>query len=1170
MSLLATSPGRAGSVGARPASEGGENGGLREHAPFHSPPADAAADTLVSRRGPEEKQSPPPRTLREALPGTLIAGRYRIIRFIAQGGMGEVYEAEDTELSERLALKTIRPELSRGELAIERFKREIHLARRVTHPNVCRIFDIGYHLLVQPPAGEQPRTGDSIIFLTMELLHGETLAARVARMGKLHPDEALFVAEQMAAGLGAAHRAGVVHRDFKSENVFLVPTAGTPSAAPGEPPIRVVITDFGVARATAQGGARLTTDEFIGSPAYMAPEQVEGKTVTAASDIYALGVVLYEAVTGALPFDGDSPLAVALARLREAPPPPRSKVPELPARWNDAVMKCLERDPAARPQSTEEVIADLTGEMPRWAVSGVTRSRVKAMERRRRIVLALVAVLALGGGVAAAWFAQGLLGGTSRSARARPTVAVLGFKNLSGKPDQAWLSTALAETLSAELGGSGSLRILPAESVARMRAELKLPDSAGLSRETLAKVRTNLGADLVVGGSYLALGEKAGGTIQLNVQVQDATGGSEDAQAIAESGSEARLLELVARAGKRLRGQLGAGELAAESAGAVAQQLPRGTDAARAYADGLARLRRWDHLGARASLEAAVKADPNHPLAHAYLARALARLGYEARAAEQAKKAFDLSGSLGKEEQLQIQAQLRESTKEWSKAAEVWRALWTFYPDNVEYGVELCRILYWAEKPQEALKVAAQLHALPGAAGLDPRIDLYEAQAWSALSDYPKQVAAAQKAARSAEANGQSALASRALSQQGWGLHDMGKNAEAKPLFEKELALCRAAGDKACEATADSNLGTIAEAVGDFEGAKADYQKALLVNREIGDLLAAAQTLNNLGSALHGQGRLAETRKVWEEALKLERERDEKSGVAMMSFNLGNLLMDMGDLAAAKKGYAEAGVLYRELGQKSGLAAVLFGEGNILFTEGDLAGARQKLDESRRTCEEIKFKLGASEATALLGDIAFSEGNFSEARRRMQEALERRQEMGDKARVADSKVNLAKLSIEDGRFDEAVKLASEAVAEFKAAKAPDREAFARAALAEAYLGAGKKDEAEKAAQEAAALLAPGQGVSARFEVGTIRARTKAASGKGLEAVKELEALVAEESRLGFYGDSLESRLRLGEAEISAGRASDGRTHLDALSREAKEKGFGRVARKAAAHGQKSG
>ena len=282
----------------------------------------------------------------------LVAGRFKIIRLIGQGGMGAVYEAEDQELGGRIALKTVRPEATADPRIVERFKQEIYLARKVTHPNVCRIFDLFHH---QPSPSERP-----IVFLTMEMLPGETLAQRLRRTGRMQPAEALPLVRHMAAALSAAHQAGIVHRDFKPSNVVLVPSKDSPEG------VRAVVTDFGLAQTSSADSSVVLsvtgTGEVVGSPAYMAPEQLGAEETTAAADIYALGVVMYEMVAGQPPFSGDTPFAVAVQRLQRPAASPRSFVPDLDATWEAVILRCLERRPDDRFASTADVVSALAGE----------------------------------------------------------------------------------------------------------------------------------------------------------------------------------------------------------------------------------------------------------------------------------------------------------------------------------------------------------------------------------------------------------------------------------------------------------------------------------------------------------------------------------------------------------------------------------------------------------------------------------------------------------------------------------------------------------------------------------------------------------------------------------------------------------------------------------------
>jgi len=285
--------------------------------------------------------------------GDKLAGRYRIIRFIARGGMGEVYEAEDEMLGTHIAVKTVAAPISDNPLAARRLKQEVNLARRITHPNVCRIFDLGVH------HGGPERPGPGVLFITMELIAGISLAQRLRDQGPFSPAAAVPIARAMAAAIGAAHRAGIIHRDFKCENVMLAP--GGPDG------MRVVVMDFGLARGTS-----LSTHDSLegrglaGTLAYMAPEQLDGQKVGHAADIYALGVVMYEMLAGQLPFvpePGEAGLAAVLTRLSDPAPPLRSVIPDIDARWNDVVAHCLEREIDHRLASADDVVRALADEV---------------------------------------------------------------------------------------------------------------------------------------------------------------------------------------------------------------------------------------------------------------------------------------------------------------------------------------------------------------------------------------------------------------------------------------------------------------------------------------------------------------------------------------------------------------------------------------------------------------------------------------------------------------------------------------------------------------------------------------------------------------------------------------------------------------------------------------
>jgi hypothetical protein len=269
------------------------------------------------------------------LPGRLLAGRYRIIALLGRGGMGEVYRADDLTLGQPVALKFLPEEASRDETLLERFRNEVRLSRRVSHPNVCRVYDVG--------------EVDGHTFFTMEYVDGEDLASLLRRIGRLPPDKALEIARQLCAGLAAAHLKGVLHRDLKPANIMLDGRG------------QVVVTDFGLAGLVDQIPG---SDVRSGTPAYMAPEQLEGKEVNAKSDIYSLGLVLYEIFTGKRAFSVESLPELLRVRSESAPSKPSTVVKDLDPAVERVILRCLEPDPANRISSALNVAAALPGGDP--------------------------------------------------------------------------------------------------------------------------------------------------------------------------------------------------------------------------------------------------------------------------------------------------------------------------------------------------------------------------------------------------------------------------------------------------------------------------------------------------------------------------------------------------------------------------------------------------------------------------------------------------------------------------------------------------------------------------------------------------------------------------------------------------------------------------------------
>jgi tetratricopeptide (TPR) repeat protein len=590
--------------------------------------------------------------------GELIAGRFEIVRLLGTGGMGAVYQARDRELKADVAIKTLRSEVARDQTALDRLRREIALARRVTHPNACRLFDLFRH--------ESPEHGE-IAFLTMELLDGETLAARLKREGAVPPATALPILRQVAAALGAAHRVGIVHRDLKCSNVMLVPDGGA---------TRAVVTDFGLATlAWPEPGetAQLTqAGQLLGTPAYMAPEQLEGSDVSPATDVYALGLIAYEMVTGELPFSADTPLPAAIRRISHAIPAPSTRRQGLDARWDRAILACLERQPSDRFQVPEAMVAMLDG-------SSTTLASLSLPRARRRLAAFATGVLLVAALVAVpAWWWMGRSPAAALPFEERDWVLVSAFENRTGEPV---FDGALEYALERELHNSRFLNVVPRERVADALGLMQQPPSARLTPEVAREVALRDGAIRALVRGRL---DRIGSRYVLGIELVEPDADRVVASLGEEGANESDLLGAIRRVSDRLRASLGEeprrirGDAAAlvkvTTPSLRALQLYTQADQAIAYGG--------SDAAAEELLRQAIREDAQFASAYIHLAFALDNQGRAEEALPFARRAFDLSDAVTEREQLFIRGGYYSMSGETQKAIASYEALIRLHPDH--------------------------------------------------------------------------------------------------------------------------------------------------------------------------------------------------------------------------------------------------------------------------------------------------------------------------------------------------------------------------------------------------------------------------------------------------------------------------------------------------------
>ena len=741
----------------------------------------------------------------------------------------------------------------------------------------------------------------------------------------------------------------------------------------------------------------------------------------------------------------------------------------------------------------------------------------------------------------------------------RRSVAVLGFRNLSGRPDEAWVSTALAEMLSTELVAGEKLRLVPGEDIARTKLELPLADADSLSRDTLSRLHRNLDSDLIVLGSYTVLGDKPDTRIRIDLRLQDTVAGETVAD-IAVVGNEANLFDVVTDAGSQLRTKLGVEAVSPVEAVSVRASLPANREAARLYSEGLARLRLFDALAARDLLEQAIAADPKFVLAHSALAEAWFRMGYDKKAQAEAGQAYDLSANLSREEKLLVEGRYRDIGHEYGKAIEIYRSLFTLFPDNADYGLQLASVQRRGGKAHDALATIESLRKLAPPASEDPRIDHEEALAWDALSDRKHQQQALSQAVQKAREQGSRLILAEARRAQCgmFGVY-LGQPENALTACREAQDLHTAAGDRQGLAR---DLNTTATTIQQTDAPEAIrlYHQALTIFREVGNESGATSTLMNLGVAYGNQGDFATAEKLEREALAGYRSLGNKRGEAKDLANIATLLLGRGDLRGALQLHEASATVDPEDTGRAILARINIA--GIRQLQGDLAAAKQGYEQSISAFQGVGDQETVGYATFLLANVLFEQGDLPGARKMYDQSLAIRTSGGDKLTIAETQLGLAELSLEESRSPAEQETAVRQVIDvFQQQKSRDDETAAWWMLARALLAEDKVAAAKEAVQHARDLAANSQNPEIRWRtaIGAAQVanadKAAAASPARTASRKELASVISKSRELGYRIVELDARLALAEIEMKAGQTAEAQAHLTSVEADAKATGY---------------
>jgi serine/threonine protein kinase len=592
--------------------------------------------------------------------GTVFADRYEVIEELGRGGMGRVYRVIDKKINEEVALKLIKPEIADSR-TIERFGNELKMARKISHKNVCRM----YHL------SEESGTH----YITMEYVDGETLKGMIRMTKQLSVGTAINIAKQVCEGLAEAHRLGVVHRDLKPQNIMIDKQGNAR------------IMDFGIARSLESDGTT-RPGVLIGTPEYMSPEQTEFKEVDQRSDLYSLGIMLYEMLTGRPPFEGETPISVAMKHKSEKALDPVKFNPQISPAVSRIILDCMEKNREKRYQSAEKLLADLkaveeglpTTERIIPKRKPITEKEITVSFKAKKALIPLLTVLGI---VVTAIVIWQILPQkeTYIPPSDKPSLAIMYFKNNTGEESLDHWRTALTDLLITDLSQSKLLRVVSGEVLYNILDRLNQLNATAYSSEVLREVASRGRADRVLVGNFT----KAGDTFRINATLQDGrTGelyGSESVEGIGERSFYRMVDELTRRIKSHF--ELTEEEITADIDSLIETITTRSPEAYKLYSEARTYHMQTDYWRSIGTMQRALDIDPEFAMAWRSVAMAFNNLGVRQAKLDAITKAFNFRDKVSERERYTIEADYYKSwEKSYDKAMDAYKKLLDLYPDD--------------------------------------------------------------------------------------------------------------------------------------------------------------------------------------------------------------------------------------------------------------------------------------------------------------------------------------------------------------------------------------------------------------------------------------------------------------------------------------------------------